>query len=102
MNLVGGKHLSQKACRFYLPPNALTRTSIAPTYEMVLAANLSEKWTRDIESTPENDRGHNRGHARFKLNAQLRLHRRQELGVLLGLAETFEHDFHLLDGRQWI
>src|SRR5205085_3932445 len=34
------------------------------------------------------------------LNYFLALHRGQEFGVRLGLAEAFEDDFHLLDGRE--
>ncbi len=34
------------------------------------------------------------------LNCALRLHRRQEFGVCLGLRETLDDDLHLLDRRQ--
>src|SRR3954465_11402700 len=39
---------------------------------------------------------------RYELRNLLRLHRRKEFGVRLGLAETLEDDFHLFDGRQRI
>src|SRR5690606_6384432 len=38
----------------------------------------------------------------MNLYFDLSLHRREELGVCLGLAEAFEDNFHLFDGRQWV
>src|SRR5688572_5873670 len=39
-------------------------------------------------------------HLPFTIHYLLTLHRGEELGVVLGLAEAFEDDFHLLDGRE--
>src|SRR5918912_207147 len=41
-------------------------------------------------------------HLPFTIHYSLTLHRGEELGVVLGLAEALQDDLHLLDGREGV
>src|ERR1043166_6410481 len=71
--------------------------------EVRMATRIFERRERENGSQKERDEYRSSIHpSNIHPTDGLALHRRQQFGVRLGLLQTLEHDFHLLDGRERI